>query len=131
MTDLDIFFNAYVDCALWSSMDESDECGGEPMDANYLPNDIHPETQQEMRNDCEKFLQENAEDIEKYPGPGNLLDHAGHDFWLTRNWHGAGFWDGDWEPEEDPELGDRLTKASEWFGNYHLYVGDDGWIYGM
>jgi len=33
---------------------------------------------------------------------------AGHDFWLTRNGHGAGFWDGDW-----PETGDALTEASK------------------
>ena len=24
-------------------------------------------------------------------------ERIGHDFWLTRNGHGAGFWDGDWD----------------------------------
>lgn len=24
-------------------------------------------------------------------------ERIGHDFWLTRNGHGAGFWDGDWK----------------------------------
>ena len=35
-----------------------------------------------------KLLNENADDT-----------MGAHDFWLTRNGHGAGFWDGDW-PEE-------------------------------
>jgi hypothetical protein len=45
---------------------------------------------------------------------------GGHDFWLTRNGHGAGFWDGDW-PEE---VGKRLTEASKKYGEVYLYVQD-------
>jgi len=45
---------------------------------------------------------------------------------MTRNGHGAGFWDGDW-----PDDGDRLTKASEAYGTFDLYVGDDGEIHGQ
>lgn len=47
-----------------------------------------------------------------------------HDFWLTRNNHGAGFWDGDWG-----ELGDKLTELSEEFGSKDVYVGDDDLCY--
>jgi len=50
--------------------------------------------------------------------------HA-HDFWLTRNRHGAGFWDGDY-PEE---LGKKLTEASHAFGECDLYIGDDGKVH--
>ena len=39
------------------------------------------------------------------------IAQAGHDFWLTRNGHGAGFWDGDW-----PKYGDMFTKIAESFG---------------
>lgn len=52
------------------------------------------------------------------------MAQAGHDFALTRNGHGAGFWDGDW-----PVYGDLLTKASESFGEIDPYAGDDGLIY--
>jgi len=48
-----------------------------------------------------------------------------HDFWLTRNGHGAGFWDGDW----DDETGKRLTTISKKYVEIDLYVGDDGKIY--
>ncbi len=41
---------------------------------------------------------------------------AGHDFWLTRNGHGAGFWDGDW-----PTYGDKFTEIAKSFGEVHAY----------
>lgn len=50
---------------------------------------------------------------------------AGHDFWLTRCGHGAGFLDGDW-PEPHASALDEAAKA---FGNVDLYVGDDGRIW--
>jgi hypothetical protein len=52
------------------------------------------------------------------------MDYAGHDFWLTRNHHGCGFWD-----RGLGELGDQLTKASQQFDEIDLYVGDDGKLY--
>jgi hypothetical protein len=52
-------------------------------------------------------------------------EQAGYDFWLTRNGHGAGFWDGDW-PEPAATY---LTKESKKFGTANLYLGDDGLIY--
>jgi len=116
---MDAFTRSYIEAALWSSMDNADDQGGEPLDANHGPDNIAPETLCRMVGDCEAFQQANAEDI-----AGNL-EGAGHDFWLTRNHHGAGFWDGDW-----PELvGERLTAASHVYGSIDLYVGDDGLIY--
>jgi hypothetical protein len=88
---METFFDAYVTCALWSSTDESNSQGGEPLDANYSAADIDAGTLAEMREHCERFQSQNAADID-----GNEAQ-AGHDFWLTRNGHGAGFWDGDWD----------------------------------
>lgn len=122
------FIESYIECALWSSNDESREDGGDPLDDNYGPEDLSPECMATMRADCERFLIENAETLASV----KLLNEArygrypsaGHDFWLTRNGHGAGFWDGDWsEPEAT-----ALTAASKSFGEIHLYVGDDGKI---
>ena len=44
MDNLDDFTGAYVECALWSTNDESDESGGVPMDENYGIDDIDPAT---------------------------------------------------------------------------------------
>jgi hypothetical protein len=49
----------------------------------------------------------------------------GHDFYLTRNGHGAGFWD-----RGLGKLGDELTAMADPFGSYELYIGDDGKLYG-
>lgn len=118
---LDVFTRAYIEAALWSSNDESDERGGEALDKNYSAADIAPETLRRMIADCAKFQREN----------GNLIglreERAGHDFWLTRNGHGAGFWDGDW-PEPAATI---LTRLAEKFGEVNLYVGDDKKIHGM
>jgi hypothetical protein len=111
---------AYVTCALWSSNDESTPQGGEPLDANYTAADIAPETLETMLADCARFQAENAEDIAIEP------ERAGHDFWLTRNGHGSGFFDGDWPND----VGDRLTAAAHRFHEFVLFIGDDGLIHG-
>ena len=116
----DEFFGSYIDTALWSSNDNSTEQGGAPLDKNFGPGDIAPESMNFMRHEAKRFYDANWRDL-------SVRDNGqgGHDFWLTRNRRGAGFWDGDW-PE--PEAG-RLTAASKAFGEVDLYVGDDGKIY--
>ena len=42
------------------------------------------------------------------------FDQAGHDFWLTRNRHGTGFWDR--EKEYGETHAERFTKIAESFG---------------
>ena len=113
------FVDAYIETALWSSTDNSDESGGEPLDKNYSRSDIAPETRREMFLDAVSFYRANLMDFDD---PAQ----AGHDFWLTRNGHGTGFWDRDY-PES---VANRLTNASKAYGEYNLYVGDDGRIYG-
>lgn len=117
MTTLDDFTRQYVATALWSSTDED----GEPLDGLYTIDDLAPATLAEMVTDCEAFQRDHAADI------AADLGRAGHDFWLTRCRHGAGYWDGDWPHE----VGRRLTDAAHVYGNVDLYVGDDGLIYQM
>jgi hypothetical protein len=122
VTKLDTFTRQYIETALWSTNDESTPSGGEPFDANYGIDDIHPDTLAKMVADCAGFQDSFGElftDSEE-------LSQAGHDFWLTRNRHGAGFDDGDW-PED---IGERLAEASRKFGGQNLYIGDDGMIHG-
>jgi hypothetical protein len=116
---MDKFSRAYIEAALWSSTDNSDESGGRSLDCNYGVEDIAPETLARILQDCTAFQEAHAEDI------GCNLEQARHDFWLTRNHHVAGFWDSDWQHE----IGKRLTEASHAFGSVDLDVGDDGLIY--
>ena len=116
---LDKFTDAFIEAALWSTMDESTPEGGEPMDANYGVAYLALETLERIKADCAAFKEQHGDDI------GDDVERAGHDFWLTRNHHGAGFWDGDWAEG----VGERLTAASHACGEVDLYVGDDGRIY--
>lgn len=118
MKQLDKFTRQYLETALWSSNDESDESGGEPFDCNYSIEDIADEAIDAAIADCEDFQWKYGH---LYGDPGQ----AGHDFWLTRNGHGAGFWDGDYQ---EPEA-TILTNAAQSCGNIDPYLGDDGLIY--
>ncbi len=115
----------YMETALWSSNDESDESGGEPLDKNYSISDIADDTQSEMQADCDRFYTENADKIRE----GGDVGAAGHDFWLSRNGHGAGFDDG-FDDGDWGDVGEALENAAEKFGSYDLYVGDDKQIHG-
>lgn len=130
-TSLDPFTRAYMECALWSSNDESNASGGEPFDSNYDPSDIAPEAFDSMIEDCRAFQEAHYADIGIcLQGIGRGPDFAGHDFWLTRNHHGAGFWDRyNGDDEELSAAFDRLDKASKAYGECNLYLGDDGQIY--
>lgn len=119
-TELDEFTLQYLVTALWSSNDESTPEGGEPFDRNYTIEDIASSTIEQAVRDCKAFLIEAATILAGYD-----LETAGHDFWLTRNHHGAGFWDGDYGKED----GDKLTELSQKFRELSPILGDDGKIY--
>jgi len=121
---MDKFTEAYIECALWSSMDDLDE----PLDKNYGPDDIAPEALARIEADCTKFQEENKVALSCYEHPLYSADAlGGHDFWLSRNGHGSGFFD---RTDRLPkEVCDRLQEAACKFRECDLYVGDDGLIY--
>jgi hypothetical protein len=124
---LDPFTRAYIETALWSTNDESDERGGEPLDQNYDASDIAPETMDKIAADCAYFQAENAEALETYGDDAK----AGHYFWLARNGHGAGYTDDDYKVAPDLSAAMKhLQKAAKAYGEVYLYVGDDDLIHG-
>lgn len=125
--DIDTMLIGYMESALWSSTDESDDSGGEPLDRNYSPSDITDETKAKMRRDCEAFVTKAGDLLDK--AEEKRADYIGHNFWLSRNGHGAGFFD---KPESygGDENADALQEVASSFGEYNLSVGDDGEIYG-
>ena len=100
------FWDAYLEAALWASTDDD----GEPMDRNYDVRDIDKGSLRDQKKECEAFVKK----------AGSLLDEidddqAGHDFWLTRNGHGTGFWD-----RGLGKIGDKLSKIASGFGEASL-----------
>ena len=119
--NLEGFLNGYITALLWSSTDGN----GAPLD--QTDRQLAPEALANCREDCARFMSMNAMDLTRYELSGGFpmpSEYAGHDFLLTRNGHGAGFWD-----RGLGALGDRLTVAAGRFGNVDAYVGDDGLIH--
>jgi hypothetical protein len=128
---VDEMLQGYIVCALWSTHDDvADPEGAGPMlDENYGPEDISDGLRRDMREDCQEFYNANFDDIMAYAALMHRsewtgAEMAGHDFWLTRNHHGAGFWD-----RGLGDLGERLTVACKPYGEVYIGANDDGKIY--
>lgn len=119
------FVRAYIDTLLWATFDDD----GEPLEDNYGVASIAPETMQRIQDDCSRFwamVESAGIDLDnELLVDGDATEQAAHDFWLTRNGHGAGFWDGDWAQDVE----DRLTDIAQAFGEVWPYVGDDGRVH--
>lgn len=119
---------AYIECMLWSSQNDDME---DSVTDEHSVFDLSVEALQQIVDDCKDFQENNMlVDDAGLDDDGNQcvvpldIEQCGHDFWLTRNGHGAGFWDRGYD-----EAGERLTKAAHSYGEQWPYVGDDGLIY--
>jgi hypothetical protein len=125
-----VMVRGYLECMLWSSTDMDTE---EHLDENYSIDDISDEFFESSVIDCAKLFSTFRFSDSKYVGkPGNEFDvhsYAGHDFWLTRAGHGAGFWEkSDWEEDFGEQVTAHIKKD---FPDIDPYVGDDYKIYAM
>jgi hypothetical protein len=114
---MDAFTQAYIEALLWSSSGDH----GSPLGKEANVSEISPELMSRIESDCKNFQLFNSEHFD------GDYKQAGHDFALTRNRVGTGFWDGDW-PEPAATL---LTDAARAVGELELYRGDDGLIYAL
>ena len=105
--------------ALWTLTDEEGNPAGDLVSIGAFD----PRTRAQLRGDLHAFVMSNVDDIAE-SGLGS--EQVGYDFWMDRNGHGVGFWD-----RGLGEVGIRLSRACEWFGEVHLELGDDGIVYGM
>jgi hypothetical protein len=119
---VDTVTDQYLETALWSSTGDD----GDPLDDDHSTADFAPEAVASARADIASFLESSAGLITAAQVLQSTYDDAqvAHDFWLTRNGHGAGFWD-----RGLGEVGDQLTKDAKVFGSSDAYVGDDGLVY--
>lgn len=91
--------------------------------------ELAPESKDLLKKDFNKFVSDNilivAEATQK--DSGYHAENLAHDFWLTRNHHGAGFWDRD--QLKSYGIADALTEAASKFREVSLVTGDDRHIY--
>ena len=122
----DEFWRDYlVGLAFTAQEDNEEGCGGVlPMWSNpggsiedvVDPDDVERILREcgdydDLRSDCVDFL---VCALEQGLIPEGKVGAAGGDFHLTRNRHGAGFWDGDWE------CGKELTELSHPYSTCEL-----------
>lgn len=99
----------YLVAALWT---EEDEVG----DASLA--DISSKSKQKAIQDINNFVLKAGDLIKK---SGLDAEQIGHDLWLTRNGHGAGFWDRDLG-----DIGEKLSGIARNMGNINVFKGDNG-----
>ena len=99
------FFKGYKTAAFWTEEEEINP-----------DHELSEESEKLMRADTDRFYEANFQDLQNISGGWS---QAGHDYWLTRNGHGAGFWD-----LGHGAIGDKLTKYCEMCGPAHLSDGD-------
>jgi len=126
-TIVDTVTNSYLEAAVWSSLDHNivDEHGNSPdLSERYRISDFTDESYDKAKADCKRFLEllkatpcDGCTDLYEAAIWMTCESEVGHDFWLTRNGHGAGFWDGDYD-----EYGDAICEVlyAE-FGRYNEF----------
>ena len=124
-----LFLDGYKTALKWSTSGDHNGVEVESLEAfefsHAMAGTIAHECAEFFLNNHADLVEAAAEYEENRTGNATGWEFAGHDFWLTRAGHGAGFWDGDLPKE----LGDRLTEAAGKAGNREPYIGDDGSIY--
>ena len=117
----DSFVEATIDALYFTDTGDVDQ---PPVDA-----ELSAGARKTLERDCRDFWQKVGDTIMSeecdHVCVSSRAEDAGHDFWLTRNQHGSGFWDGDW----DARYASLLTEVSEQFGECTTYLGDDGKIH--
>lgn len=121
ISNFDEFTRSYLITALWSSTDNLEDNGGDPLDKNYDIKDIEHNTLLKMVGDCKDFQQKHKT---LYLDGGWNETQAGRDFWLTRNGHGTGFWDVELHNPKKEKIGEELTKYAKSYGTYDLFLCD-------
>jgi hypothetical protein len=108
---------AYIEALFWSeNVDSSNKL--DQSDLDKILADI---------SKLENILESNDLSLDKIQQlSGNNSNRIMHDFVLTRNYQGAGFWDGDYNvTHNNQNLGELLTIISHKFNNTSLLLDED------
>jgi len=113
------FERGYVECALW--------CGawdGEERCHRVVMSDLTDDALQMLVRQAANFEHANRDLLDVANAEGRDDEYLGHDFWLTRNRHGAGFWDG----RLSADLGAQLTERAHDYGECDLHLNANGQV---
>lgn len=118
---IDDFTHEFIQSGLFLDEDMAKEdCAVEGTsweDFDWSETSIDAESLKQISEECEDFVTQNWDKLRNLPG---YATQSGYDFWLTRNRHGAGFWDRGYG-----KVGDELTNAAHTYGECHFMACDD------
>lgn len=117
MTKLTLELEAYIDCIFFTDGDETE--------LGFF--DFNPESLKKAETELNEFI-DKAESMGLIDNSFDMTQVA-HDFWLTRNRHGAGFWDGDYSRTSLGDVGDALTDLAHSYPETSLVEGANGQLY--
>lgn len=136
------FLAGYITCAMWcgvyaykcddhddTSDCDPDACSPEMVSYSELggpdpdEGDLTDEAATQLKADADAFFTSHVADL---IASGLSMEQCGHDFWLTRNRHGAGFWDRKSRGKKADAALDRLTEASHAYGEMSFVADSDG-----
>jgi len=102
---------------------------GFPLDEYFGLDDFSDESLERAESDCAEFF-DRIDDADLLERANRFADdeHIAYDFWLTRQGHGAGFWDGDYKDDTD-NVGDALSEVAAEFGECYVVVGEGGQLH--
>lgn len=116
------FVQGYLLCALWLA-DENPGPGEWSECEPYTRENIAPEAVSKALDECLAFMRANEVLLIQALKTRNA-EHLGHDFFLSRNGHGTGFFDRGTEP-----CWRRLQNSARQWGESDLYRGADDRFY--
>lgn len=118
--ELKTFVRSYIQTALWAEYCPDRDAAFDSSEFSDVT--VSVEALKKITKDCKEFM---ASDIYSLALGESDVERIAHDFWLTRNRHGAGFWDGKYTKK----LGEELTEVAHEFGEVTIVVGDNGRFY--
>jgi hypothetical protein len=116
MTNLDDFLRGYAEAMLWANAVDA-ETGEQVEDMEYAyitPGEWWTDVPGLDLDDARDFYFSQCATMGSVNA--NYAQH-GHDFALTRNHHGSGFWDRGYGP-----MGDTLTEAAHAYGDDYIFI---------
>lgn len=119
------FIEGYIDACLWANLyqDEDDDGSTSP----DLPVELSRplltfDSVKDLVRDAVSFFTQEFTALSE-AAENRAWDLLGHDFALTRNGHGTGFWD-----RGLGDLGDHLTDSAKVYGTVDLWLLNDNTI---
>ena len=103
--------DSYLEAALWTDEEEIGHAN--------IHSDVNVDSRIDAYKDVVNFMNQAGELIN-----GLEPSQVGHDLWLTRNGHGAGFWD-----RGLGDVGENLSNIARSMGGKSVYRGDNEEIY--